>query len=58
MSRSVKGQSTSLSASLKVLGNIFGKTFKKIGKVNSKNGTMMKTENGTNRNKSAVVRVN
>ncbi len=49
---------TSLSASLNVLGNIFGKSFKNIGNVNSINGTMTKTENGTSRNKSAAVRVN
>jgi hypothetical protein len=49
---------TSLSASLNVLGNIFGKSFKNIGNVNSINGTMIKTENGKSRNKSADVRVN
>ncbi len=38
--------------------NIFGKSFKKIGNVNSINGTIINTEKGTSRNKSAAVRVN
>ncbi len=49
---------TSWSICLNVLGNIFGKSFKKIGKVNSINGTMINTENGTSRNRSTTVRVN
>jgi len=49
---------TSLSICLNVLGNIFGKSFKKIGKVNSINGTIINTENGTSRNRSTNVRVN
>jgi hypothetical protein len=41
-----------------VLGNIFGNNFKKIGNVNSKNGTIINKENGSKRNKSAAVCVN
>lgn len=49
---------TSLSASLNVLGNILGKSFKNTGNVNSMNGTIINTEKGTSRNKSATVRAN
>ncbi len=54
----IKLKYTSLSASLNVLGNILGKSFKKIGNVNSINGTIINTEKGTSRNRSETVRVN
>lgn len=37
---------------------MLGKSLRKIGNVNSMNGTMTNTENGTNRNRSAAVLVN
>lgn len=43
---------------VKVDGNIPGNSFKATGSNNSMNGTMMKTENGTRRNKSDVVLTN
>jgi len=54
----LKNICTSLSASLNVLGNILGKSFRKIGNVNSINGTIINIEKGTSRNRSATVRVN
>lgn len=41
-----------------VEGNIFGKSLSATGRRNSMNGTMTKTEKGTSRNRSCVVRFN
>lgn len=41
-----------------VEGSIFGKSLSATGKRNSMNGTIMKTEKGTSRSKSCVVRFN
>lgn len=49
---------TSLDSSANVLGSMLGKRAKATGKRNSMKGTMMKTEKGTKRNMSAVVRTN